>query len=353
MRNLKAHLGVSRGENSADDEIIRRILAAYLYDRGPDAVPTAMWERIYDTQQAPLHEILVGGNLDRIKALLRRPGDSTLFHGFEGAVSAKSAQLLRSGSNHSSLKTLGLAPHDHLVRLAEIVGALRVENPERKSRAAYGLMPTDDVLDAIDRRLSTKLHFPNPYPDEIGTLTRRGVMTFRTVQAIYQAWRIHSLLAGVANPRVLEIGGGLGRTAQMAWQMGTRDYTVIDLPFTAVSQAYFLMRTLGEENVRLHGESDDGVRTRVKLLQPAAFLESTDRYDLIVNVDSLPEMSRPTAEKYWERIREAAPRFLSINQEAEEFTVQDLADADTARIRRYLRYPSGLRKGYIEEIFDF
>lgn len=349
---LRAVAGVSAGEECRDDEIIRRVIAAYKRGSSDSSKPSAIWRDIYDTHQAPLHDILVGDDHAAIERMLRRPGDSALFFGFEGGVSAGLAHMVRHGAKSAYLDVVCLAPHDHLIKLAEITGALPFENPERTPKA-YGSMPTDKILEAIERRLDIKLTFPNPYPDEAGTRTSRGIMTYRAVHAVYQAWRIKGLVKAIANPRVLEIGGGLGRTAYHAWQLGIRDYTIIDLPFTGVSQGYFLMRTLGEGNVVLNGEDSDAHRAKIKLFQPAAFLGGADRYDLIVNVDSLPEMSRATAEGYWNRIREATPTLLSINQEANPFTVREVADADAAHVKSVLRYPNGLRRGYVEEIFSF
>jgi hypothetical protein len=135
--------------------------------------------------------------------------------------------------------------------------------------------------------------------------------------------------------------------------MGIKDYTIIDLPFTAVSQANFLMRTLGEDNIVLHGEGDVLPSPKVKLFRPTAFLESNERYDLVVNVDSITEIDRSVADAYWSQIKKRAPIFLSINHEANVFTAMELGEADMDSIDRHQRYPYGLRKGYAEETFWF
>jgi len=55
---------------------------AYKSDRLPDSKPTAVWEFIYTSRQAPFHDVLTGDDLSAIENLLRRPGDSNLFYGF-------------------------------------------------------------------------------------------------------------------------------------------------------------------------------------------------------------------------------------------------------------------------------
>ena len=59
--------------------------------------------------------------------------------------------------------------------------------------------------------------------------------------------------------------------------------------------AYFLGRTLGEKAIRLFGEEEG---PGIRILPPAAFLAAADRYDLVVNVDSLTEMARDRAVSY-------------------------------------------------------
>ena len=152
----------------------------------------------------------------------------------------------------------------------------------------------------MDERIGLKLRFPNPFPDEFGLISSRGIIGERAIHAIYQAWRIRELMSGIPNPRVIEIGG-LGRTAFYSWQFGVKDYTIIDLPFTAVSQGYYLMRTLGPENVILHGES--GLDPRSSCCNLRLFFENAAKVDLIVNVDSMTEVDRQTADRYRSHIR--------------------------------------------------
>jgi hypothetical protein len=77
------------------------------------------------------------------------------------------------------------------------------------------------------------------------------------IQAIYQAYRLVEVAGRDA--RVVEIGGGMGRTALYAHTLGIRNYTIFDLPLTNVMQSYFLGRTLGGEAIGMYLESFDGV----------------------------------------------------------------------------------------------
>src|SRR5690606_14876259 len=116
--------------------------------------------------------------------------------------------------------------------------------------------------------------------------SRRGIISYRVPQALYQAWRMAQLLKDIARPRVLEIGAGLGRTAFYARKFGILDYTIIDIPVTALSQGYYLGRVLGEDQIHLAGEDRASSDERIKILPPSYFLTGEDRYDLILNADS-------------------------------------------------------------------
>lgn len=344
---LRATYGISKGEDAPDAEIIDRVIAAYNLGTASKVRATAIWEHIYNSRQLPLHQILIGDDRPAIECLLRDPASSDLFYGFDGTT--KEFAVVDETTRKRAHRYTAIV-QDHLLQAAEIIGALRCESMEMGA-PTYGQMPTDKILDALDSYFGMRLPYPTPYPGEQGAMTSRGVVSYRPIHAIYQAWRVRELVKGIANPRILEIGGGLGRTAFYAWQLGLKDYTIIDLPFTGVSQGYFLMRTLGEENVALQGEA--AATDNVKILQPSAFLDIDDRYDLIINVDSMTEIDRATADEYWCHIRRRTPAFLSINHEANTFTVRDLALADGGGDIGQQRYPYGLRKGYIEETYSF
>jgi hypothetical protein len=113
------------------------------------------------------------------------------------------------------------------------------------------------------------------------------------------------------------------------------------------------MRTLGDDNVTLYGEESPKYSNKIKLYQPSVFLDGLERYDIIINANSMTEMSREAAQSYWNRIRNVTTKFLSINHEANLFTVRQLATGDAEHVKASERYPYGLQKSYAEEIFKF
>lgn len=348
--SLRARKARTAGSTGDDNRLIDRLITAYQRSAANAAtLGDSMWQAFFNNLHQPIHEAIVGGRRDYVASVLRDPGSSDLFFGFDS--------LARSLLGPGGMRVEDMHQHelslDGLATLAEAVGARRVENPE-EYLAPRGRRPqaldADTLLAALDRAFGFQVPVPNPFRGEVGVASSRGVVTYRVPQAIYQAWRISQLTGAVERPRVLEIGAGLGRTAFYARQFGIRDYTIIDIPITALAQGYFLGRVLGEDQVVLYGEPA-AADAKVKILPPSA-LDGSTRYDIAVNVDSFTEMDRATARSYWTYIESHADVLLSINHEANPFTVRELI-VEGGRESAATRSPYWMRRGYVEETVYF
>jgi hypothetical protein len=281
---------------------------------------------------------LVKGDNEAVQRMLRDPGKTDLFYGFENL-----ARSLSPGRT-SVTERWAVKIYQDLLLLAEAIGVRRMWNPEAPKSGPV-LPQVEDLLSLIDRGLKLRAVFPNPFPGETGLATSRGRISDRAVQALYQAWRVFALVNGDCEARVLEIGAGLGQTAFYSRQFGLRNYTIVDLPMTAVAQGYFLGRTLNPDAVCLFGEQRPGIR----ILPPFAFFDAKDRYDLVLNADSLTELDPRTAKAYCEAIRDRAGIWLSMKHEANAFTAREMSNA--AGMVATSRAPYWLRAGYVEEVF--
>ena len=99
------------------------------------------------------------------------------------------------------------------MRLCEAVGIIKLANPE-----AYNpgdppptLASPDELLAFADEAFGFRIEFPNPYAEEFGLLTSRGIATLRSIDALYQAARAlsRSAAAWVAPP-IARIGSASG-----------------------------------------------------------------------------------------------------------------------------------------------
>jgi hypothetical protein len=341
-RDLKAQPARATGELSSNPRLVERLLASYRRTFKKEHYGS-MWGTIFEQNHLPIHQLFMTGTAAEAERLLGDPASTQLHTGFDTTVADFTKRLME---NEAMARGLARTCKMKLVTLGDALGVTALDNPE-----AYCAHPepapapeTDELLDRIERALGFRIDFPNPFPNEFGLATRRGIAGYRAINALYQAHRIRTLVARIRNPRILEIGGGTGRTAYYAHKLGLKNYSIVDLPFTAISQGYFLGRTLGPDSVAADGDPATG--DKVKLYAPETFFASRARYDLIVNVDSLTEMGLETASAYWAAIRSRAARFLSINHESNEFTVRQLPGAAPET-----RYPYWMRRGYVEELY--
>jgi hypothetical protein len=330
-------IGSTAATTPDDASLVSRIVAAYRRASYSDPGGSDdLWSSFGRLKQAD-EFILRTGHLDAVSALLRDPRQNLLCYGFDELCDHSILQDHPLGVFVASSEAL----HDNLQCLAEAIGARRIYNPELLGPGVH-LSDVEETLSDIDHVLGIRLVFPNPFPGEVGLVTSRGIASYRAIQAIYQAFRIRKL-AG-RNARIVEIGGGLGRTAYYAHQLGLCDYTIIDLPLTNVMQGYFLGRVLGDEQVSFSAKAG-----HICVLPLNEFFCNGDHYDVAVNVDSLPEMSPAMAADYATEFARRIPVTLSINRENKSFTARDVLTA--AGLRAATRAPYWLRRGYVEEIF--
>ena len=345
QRGLRSLTEVTIGAGADDRELVERIMTAYRLATSSFAWDSSsMWMGFFEQHHTGIHQALIAGDLETVSRALRDPGSSNLFYGFDslGPVSDPAKDPY---APYTSLITL-----DRLVSFGEALGAIRLDHPEGYLDLAPRTFTADEVIESIEAAVGLELSFPAPFPGERGLPSRRGVIVPRAVDALYQAWRVSRLIGSrTETARLVEIGGGLGRTALYARAFGLLDYTLVDLPLTAVSSAYFLGRALGPDAIVCFGEETDDSTRRIKLRPPEAFFAARADYDLALNVDSLPEVGRETAQRYLVEIAAHARLFLSINHEAGAFTVRELLD-EADLTEQTQRFRSWIRPGYVEEL---
>jgi hypothetical protein len=338
-------LGAASASGPPDDDgLVLRVTTAYRAADATDVGDTAsFWLNEFARVKQADHTVLLDGDLASAATLLRNPARSQLFFGFDDLFDHSAWPQYQHRLGHILAGKEYL--YDLLLRIAEAVGVRRLHYPEILGPGGPPA-EVESILADLDQAFGFHVTFPNPFPEEIGLATSRGVASFRAIQSLYQAHRIVELAGRAA--RVVEIGGGLGRTAYYARKFGIRDYTLIDLPLTNVAQGYFLGRVLGDDAITLFGESGGG---GIRVLPPSRFLDTADCYDIAVNVDSMTEMAAATAQAYFSRIRARAGVFLSVNHEFNPFTVKDMSAEHG--IHAASRMPYWLRRGYVDEVFRF
>lgn len=270
----------------------------------------------------------------QLRYALSNPITHNLWYGFDGLARHFAKDVLEVDAYRV---------HDILRRFFEASGARMWQEERGPIPPAIG---NSVIVAGLEEALGVELDFPAPYPRMRGIADRRGIIRPRALWGLYLAWRARE--AGAQT--VLELGGGLGYAAHYASRLGISDYTIVDIPLTLVASGHFLGLTHGDDKVLLHGEKDDGGQI-FRLLPPQAF-PAEKKFDMVVNMDSFPEFGLEIAREYVGKIKKSTKKFLSINHEGEKYTVRQLF-MDDPDIVRYSRTPFWLRKGYVEEVFEF
>ncbi len=339
-----------------------RIGAAYCHAMETFQPTASFWDQSFFAAKRNIHDAMISGSVEAIEAVLINPAETSLFWGFDGPTKPPAdawadaetaprdphAFVLRNANATADWHRLyGIWLMDSLVSAGEAMGILRADYPEislEMPRQYPGGLSVDEIIDRMDQMLGLGLQFPNPFPGELGLPSRRGIVSFRAIQALYQAWRIWTLAEGNPDFSVLEIGAGLGRTAYFARTLGLRDYTIIDIPMTNLAQADFLCRTLDPTEVSLFTEP----RAQTNILPPFMLSRLDRSFDLIVNVDSFTEMSSESMMDYYDFARRHRTPILSINHEYNANTFREVYTRDS--IAKATRYPYWPRRGYVEEV---
>ncbi len=344
IKQSNVETGSTKGFSELDDVSITRLKNSY---NSRNEVPTAHWDDIWSRRHLGIHQKLTGQDNNRIRDLLDNPANSDLHFGFESsAISLRKFPENIPYKMHESAHT-----YDRLIRLCNAIGVVNLDNYDRYTFKLKVYPDPDMLLDLIDQFLGYRIDFPNPFPHERGVISSRGIISSCAPKAIYEAYRIKEILRNKKNPKVIEIGGGLGRNAFYARRLGINDYTIVDIPITSLAQGNFLMRTIGSDNISLSGERQND-SNKIKLVSPKEFLEGSIEYDLVLNVDSMTEISLEDAKKYIQKIRECTRLFLSINHEENLFTMKQLINSTINSFSKS-RFPSWMMKGYAEELYKF
>jgi hypothetical protein len=272
---------------------------------------------------------------------LRFPCSNNFFYGFDSLFASYTEKVMGSHGSQAAEAQLVRSAID---RLARSLAILRTPNPEAPGHRPMEGMDVESILSRIGLNLGFNISFPNPYPDEFGIATSRGIASLRAVFALYQAALTRSLSLLCKNKSALEIGAGLGRTAYYAYMAGVTEYFIVDLPLANAAQAYFLGTSLGEHKIRLASEFHPAP---IHIATPADLNKFTP--GIALNADSLTEMDRSFAKQYVGFARERAEIFISINHEVNEFTARNIID-DEILNAFVMRYPHPMRDGYVEDI---
>ena len=327
------------------DAFLQRVIAAF--NRSPRPSNGDIWSSLIP-HSAAFTRALESQDIHQLRKEIDRLFDD------RGTLTgmAHTARFMRKkgsfNGNHISIRT-----RDALISLAEALGVIGVRSNIQTLLWDYIKEQRVDLLDLktrIESALGHQLLVPQIGSPPLVHIDD-AVLSPDGIRHAYLPYRIEQLEIQKAD-LILEIGGGFGTMAAYAFMRGFANYTIIDLPFASAIQALFLGSWLGENHLTLYGEQTSG---------SIHLLPSTDKdklkplYKLVLNVDSLPEISE--AQDYVALIHRQAEYFLSVNQESEnlagefrQWSVSQLCDKHGG-FQRLSRHLYWMEQGYVEELY--
>jgi hypothetical protein len=199
---------------------------------------------------------------------------------------------------------------------------------------------TETMLRLLETLLGFNIHLPQFTGGRRVLKTTRGIVTDRHLHYLWILKRIIQLCPD-KDSAIIEIGAGLGLLGYYLDKAGYKDYTSIDLATPGACQSYFLSKNLPERNIILSGDDIDD-RESLKLLHSTDFKNMPkDRFDIMINIDSLPEMIPNEIIKYVSS--DCAKLLLSINT----------SDVVSPYRKKLYSIPFRLRDNYFEELFVY
>jgi len=309
---------------------------------------------------------LIDSNTDFVESLEKKDFSSlrqifsNLFHGPLLVGMGHTDVFMTEKSPHDK-NFLSLRIRDNILSLAESLAeslAVKPVTSAHQTKLSDYMDATNcdlaPYIEKIEAALGHSISVPDVGKPPVTTIGKYKV----SPDSIRHAYIMHRVKQLGFNERsaILEIGGGFGTVARYAYLQGLRDYTIIDLPHVAAIQAAFLFATIGSDKVALAGEGKDAP---IKIVRADHKDALKANYDLVLNMDSLPEINLDEATEYIKMARTKAKYFLSVNQEAQKLHRGKIPQHavpkivhDVGGVKLLHRSIYWMEQGYVEELYQ-
>ena len=344
LLKLKYKIEISKEKTKLSNQFYEKIFN--IINQKDEINKDSIWLNIFNNFHKNVIDI-IKSDKSRIEDILDDPSKYDIFYGFDS-----NCNYVLKNTRYSDYFENDELVIDKILNFAEYLGILRHNNPERY-RIIFKKPSLDNLINEIEKKINIELKFNNVFPGEKGVKTQKGIISNREIQAIYQAYKIKEIFKKNNYKNILEIGGGLGRTAYYCYKFGIKNYTIVDLLIPRVCQLNYLSRVLNEENIINESQiiNLENLENKIKIISPNYLFNKNIKYDLIFNSDSITEIDSVNQNKYINFIKKNAKYFYSINHESNKNRVNNLfSNTNILAVEKNLYW---LRRGYLEEHFKF
>ncbi|MFE3837168.1 hypothetical protein [Pseudogemmobacter sonorensis] len=273
-----------------------------------------VWKRHVEGGQKPLADAIFARDAARVHEIL-----ATLHHGHV-------TEGFDQHQRHTRIISESATQQDYharviyatLLRCAMALGVVRAFNPEQDENYPYLVEDqADRILKDVRAALGFKAPLPRSVAGAVGLDTPHGLLGHRQAISLgyLREYRDHLARSQRRHSAIVEIGGGIGRTAYNISCDGSTPYVIVDLPVVGFVQYAFLVAngircSLWPERI----VTDPGHVNIVSAfsLEPLQGLRGA----LYMNFDAFVEMSRKAVDGYFRIIAETGSDLLSVNHEA-------------------------------------
>ena len=293
-------------------------------------------------------------NRDKInfKNIISKSNKTNLMKGFLNYYSYNDLNSSKKNRNKEATQFL-----DKLISLAEYRKLIPVFNPEQGKWLVSDLKFTDILKDVFKYKNKNIKPFQSPN-FTYGLNNESDFYCLKDLKSLYTAFKINELSKIYEFKQISEIGSGLGYLPYYSSKLNYLNYHVYDLPNILILQAYFLMISLGEEQIHLYGETKNN-NNKISLLPYWEIFNENENKILWISQDSIPEIDINLSKKFTDKISKCSSSyFLSINQESKNINVAGTIQEPVYSIinnkenfKLLNRSRDFLRKGYIEELY--
>ena len=299
---------------------VARALAQWSQGRTAGQGQDAEWVRALDAQ-----------DWGEVAAILARLGRAPVARGLLGG----DRQHRRAAEDRTFAAERAFRTHDALLSLAELAGAVPIENPDVGPWGRTRKIGAGALFREIEAALQADLAPPPTIGAYLGIEVReRLVLHLRMIEAVHQAWRVRAVADMLGLSRVAEVGGGVGLSAWYARRLGLSDYRLVAPPAAGALQAGVL--------APLSPAVEIGDQVDIPL-------------DLLVAEDLGAAPPDQVSAHLRNAVRQGARAFLAFGQDAAPDPARAgptlLALAEASGWRRVARARHGVRPGCWEELY--
>lgn len=358
---MSAKMDLAPISSNENDKIILERLKKYYATNKNKFSPSEtidMWQDSYVPMYQSLFEYLEKNEDEKALVFLNNMCKNEATSGYFSGYVRENKDVKPNKYANMLIGVSSLYHMDALVGFAEWLGVIHAESFDHNSREHYVYSEPDEIINLIEQNSDIKIKFPSFQDGYHGIVSSKGIFSNRHFIYMYIALRIKELCKDIPNPRICEIGGGVGLLAYYCNLFGLKDITMVDIPSVSFISSYFMMKNMPERKFLLG--DDKGIYDTpdaIKIIFPEHFNNAPDnQFDIVVNCDSFPEINEVVTAEYVENIKRTSKLFYSINHEWYEEVLQNrnvpVIVKNNGGFDRLLRNLFWLRRGYVEELYN-